>query len=69
VSESGLIKQEGGFMFTNATEGVRVDLRIAYVPPASVIGAAVAGRLDRFVRQRLQRALERVRDTLETAPS
>jgi hypothetical protein len=69
VSESGLIKQEGGFTFTKATEGVRVDLRIAYVPPASVIGAAVAGRLDRFVRQRLQRALERVRDTLEASYS
>lgn len=65
VSESGLIKQEGGFTFTKAPEGVRVELRIAYVPPASVIGAAVAGRLDWVVRQRLQHALERVRGTLE----
>jgi uncharacterized membrane protein len=67
VSESGLIKQEGGFTFTKAPEGVRVDLRISYVPPASVIGAAIAGRLDRFVRQRLQHALERIRDTLEAS--
>jgi hypothetical protein len=69
VSESGLIKQEGGFTFTKAPEGVRVELRIAYVPPASVIGAAVAGRLDWVVRQRLQRAMNHIRDTLESASS
>lgn len=69
VSESGLIKQEGGFKFTKTPEGVRVELRIAYVPPASVIGAAVAGRLDWMVRQRLQQALERIRVTLEGPPS
>jgi len=68
-SESGLIKQEGGFTFTKTPEGVRVELRIAYIPPASVIGAAVAGRLDWVVRQRLQQALERIRGTLEGAPS
>jgi uncharacterized membrane protein len=65
VSESGLIKQEGGFVFTEAGDGVRVVLSIAYVPPASIIGAAVAGRLDWVVRRRLQSALERIRDTLE----
>jgi uncharacterized membrane protein len=65
VSESGLIKQEGGFTFTKATNGVRVELRLAYVPPASVVGALVARRLDWVVRRRLQRALEHIRDTLE----
>jgi uncharacterized membrane protein len=65
VSESGQIKQEGGFTFTELGDGVRVGLRIAYVPPASVLGAAVAGRLDWVVRRRLQGALERIRDTLE----
>ena len=69
VSESGLVKQEGGFTFTKAPKGVLVELRIAYVPPASVIGALVARRLDWVVKQRLQRALERVRDILEAAPS
>jgi hypothetical protein len=68
VSESGLIKQEGGFTFTKASNGVRVELRIAYVPPASFVGALVARRLDRVVRQRLQLALEHIRDTLEAAP-
>ncbi len=65
VSESGLIEQEGGFTFTELPEGVRVELRIAYVPPASVIGALVARRLDWVVRKRLQRALDRIQDTLE----
>ena len=69
VSESGLIKQEGGFTFTKAPQGVRVELRIAYVPPASVIGALVARRLDWVVKQRLERALERIRDTLERSES
>lgn len=66
VSESGLIRQEGGFTFREVAGGVRIELRIAYVPPASVIGAAAARRLDGLVRHRLQRALERIRDTLES---
>ena len=65
VSESGLIKQEGGFTFSKVPDGVRVVLRIAYAPPASVVGAAVAGHFDGMVRRRLQRALERIRDVLE----
>ncbi len=69
VSESGVIKQEGGFTFTAVPEGVRVELRIAYVPPASVVGALVARRLEGAVQQRLQRAMDRIRDTLEAPPS
>jgi hypothetical protein len=65
VSESGLVKQEGRFEFTPTADGVRIVLSIAYVPPASILGAAVAGRLDRVVRSRLQTALEHIRDTLE----
>lgn len=65
VSESGLIKQQGRFRFTRVGDGVRIELRIAYEPPASVIGTAVARRLDPMVRDRLQRALERIRDVLE----
>jgi len=44
---------------------VRIELRIAYEPPASFIGGAIAGRLDWIVRQRLQKALESIRDLLE----
>ncbi len=65
VSESGLIKQEGGFTFEKVKEGVHIELRIAYEPPASFVGGAIAGRLDWVVRRRLQKALERIRDVLQ----
>jgi uncharacterized membrane protein len=65
VSESGLVKQEGGFRFREVAGGVRIELRIAYQPPASVIGAAVARRTDGLVRHRLERALEGIREVLE----
>jgi hypothetical protein len=66
VSESGLIKQEGGFRFQEIEGGVRIELRIAYEPPASVVGAAVAHRFDGMVRRRLELALERIRERLES---
>ena len=66
ISESGLIKQEGEFTFQDAPPGVRVELRIAYEPPASVLGAAVARRLDFVVRRRLEQALARIRERLES---
>jgi uncharacterized membrane protein len=66
VSESGLIKQEGGFTFTKVKGGVHIVLRIAYSPPAAMLGAVVAGRLDWVVRRRLQGALERIREVLES---
>jgi uncharacterized membrane protein len=66
VSESGLIKQEGGFTFTEVKGGVHIVLRIAYTPPAAILGASVARRLDWVVRNRLQKAMERIREVLET---
>src|ERR1041385_718027 len=66
VSESGLIKQEGGFTFTEIPKGVRIELRIAYEPPGSLVGAAVAQRVDGAVRRRLEQALKRIRERLET---
>ena len=67
VSELGLIKQEGGFTFTRVKGEVHIVLRIAYTPPGAILGAAVAGRLDGVVRDRLQKALERIREVLETS--
>ena len=64
ISESGLIKQEGSFTFAGAKGATKITLRIAYEPPASVLGAAVARRLDGFVRARLVAAMERIRDRL-----
>jgi hypothetical protein len=66
VSESGLIKQDGGFRFEKVPAGVRIELRIAYEPPASFVGAALARPLDGMVRERLKNALERIRKRLET---
>jgi uncharacterized membrane protein len=67
-SESGLIKQEGGFTFTKVDQGVRIELRIAYEPPAAVVGMFIAQRVDGVVRRRLEKALHRVRETLESNP-
>ncbi len=66
ASESGLIKQGGAFTFTPVKGGTRIELRITYQPPASVLGAAVARRLDGFVRARLVAAMERIRTNLES---
>jgi uncharacterized membrane protein len=66
VSESGLIKQRGDFTFTPEGRAVRIVLRIEYEPPASVLGAAVARRLDGFVRHRLERAMANIKQTLES---
>ena len=66
VSESGLIKQEGGFTFTEIPGGVRIELRIAYEPPGALVGAAVAQRVDGTVRRRLEQAMKRIRERLET---
>ncbi len=66
VSESGLVKQEGGFTFTEVKGGVHIVLRIAYTPPAAMLGAAIAGRMDWVIRRRLQTALERIREVLES---
>jgi uncharacterized membrane protein len=65
VSESGLIKQEGGFTFAESKEGVKVELRIAYEPPGAGIGGAIARRMDFAVRGRLEKALARIRAELE----
>src|SRR3979409_2671438 len=67
-SESGLIKQEGGFTFTKVDQGVRIELRIAYEPPAAVVGMFLAQLVDGMVRGRLDKALKRVRKTLAPDP-
>ena len=66
ISESGPIRQEGGFVFKPIDGGVRIELRIAYQPPASFVGAAVARRFDSAVRGRLQGALTRIKEVLES---
>jgi ribosome-associated toxin RatA of RatAB toxin-antitoxin module len=66
ISESGIIRQRGGFTFAPQARGVKIELRIEYEPPASVIGAAVARRIDGFVRRRLETAMQNIKATLES---
>jgi uncharacterized membrane protein len=65
ISESGVMRQEGGFTFKKVPGAVHIELRVGYEPPASFIGAAVARRLDWTVKRRLTAALERIREKLE----
>ena len=64
-SESGLIAQVGGWRFEPRPAGTEVVLTIGYEPPGGVLGGLVAGRVDGVVRERLRRALERMRAVLE----
>lgn len=64
-SESGLIAQSGGWRFEPRDGGTQVTLTIGYEPPGGAVGGLLAGRVDRLVRDRLERALERMRDVLE----
>ena len=66
ISESGPIKQEGGFTFAPVAGGVRIVLHITYEPPASVLGVAVAKSIDGFVRRRLAAAMLKIKATLES---
>ena len=67
-SESGLIAQTGGWLFEPQPGGTRVTLTICYQPPGGVVGDLLAGQVDRLVRGRLQAALERMKDILESTP-
>lgn len=67
-SEAGLIAQTGGWLFEPQAEGTRVTLTICYQPPGGVVGDLLAGQVDRLVRGRLQAALERMKDILESTP-
>lgn len=64
-SESGLVAQSGGWRFEPRGDGTEVTLTIGYEPPGGALGGLLAGRVDGLVRDRLRRALERMRDMLE----
>lgn len=64
-SESGLVAQSGGWRFQPHGVGTEVALTIGYEPPGGALGGLLAARVDGVVRQRLERALERMRDLLE----
>ena len=64
-SESGLIAQTGGWRFEPRGDDTEVVLTIGYDPPGGALGGLLAGRVDGLVRERLQRALRRMKDALE----
>lgn len=64
-SESGLIAQTGGWRFEPRDAGTEVTLTIGYEPPGGALGGLLAARVDGMVRDRLERALRRMRDLLE----
>jgi len=66
ASEAGFIKNEGSFTFTPAPHGTKLTLKIVYEPPASVLGAAISSRVDFVVRRRCKRALENIKERLES---
>jgi uncharacterized membrane protein len=66
-SESGLVAQSGGWRFEPRGDGTEVTLTIGYDPPGGPLGGLLAARVDGMVRDRLQRALERMRDRMERA--
>jgi uncharacterized membrane protein len=67
-SESGPVAHSGGWRFAPRGAGTEVALAIDYEPPGGVLGGLVAARVDGVLRERLQRALERMRDLLERPP-
>lgn len=64
-SESGLVAQSGGWRFEPRGDGTEVTLTIGYEPPGGALGGLVASRVDGVVRDRLRRALDRMRDRME----
>jgi uncharacterized membrane protein len=64
-SETGPIRQTGGWSFRQENGGTEVTLSISYKPPAGQVGAAVAGRVDGVVRKRLEKALQRLKREVE----
>ncbi len=67
-SESGLIAQTGGWLFEPTPAGTKVTLTISYRPPGGALGALAAARVEGLVVGRLEAALNRLKQLLETSP-
>lgn len=65
-SERGLVPQRGAWRFRALGGGTEVSLEIAYDPPGGALGGLLAARADGVVRGRLRRALEHMRQQLES---
>ena len=68
-SSGRAMEQTGRWRFTPRDSGVETELRIVYDPPVGLVGEAVARAVDGLVRRRLQDALQRMRNLIESGDS
>jgi uncharacterized membrane protein len=64
-TESSLVVNRGRWTFRPAASGTLVELALTYDPPAGGLGNFVAARVESTVRNRIVRALDRMKDELE----
>jgi uncharacterized membrane protein len=64
-AESGPLSQTGRWRFEPGGRGTLVSLTIAYRPPGGALGSLVLTGADGLMRDRLQRALERMKTVIE----
>jgi len=64
-SESAPVPHSGGWRFEPRDAGTEVALTIDYEAPGGLLGSLVADRVDGILRERLDRALRRMRDVIE----
>jgi uncharacterized membrane protein len=64
-SESAPVPHSGGWRFEPRGAGTEIALTIDYEAPGGLLGGLVADRVDGILRERLDRALERMRDLIE----
>jgi ribosome-associated toxin RatA of RatAB toxin-antitoxin module len=65
TSESGMVRQRGGWRLTPRAGGTELELLISYEPPGGALGSLAAGPVGGIVKRRLERALERTAELLE----
>jgi len=64
-SESAPVRHSGGWRFEPRAGGTEIALTIDYEVPGGVLGRLLADRVDGILRERLDRALGRMRNLLE----
>ena len=64
-SESAPVPHSGGWRFAPRGAGTEVALTIDYEAPGGLLGSLVTARVDAILRERLDRAMRRMRDMIE----
>jgi uncharacterized membrane protein len=65
ATEASPVVNRGRWSFNPAAGGTLVELALTYQPPAGPIGNFVAARVETTVRERIVRALDRMKAELE----